>query len=181
MNASRAAGKDFLRAGLSVVGCIAAMLVLLVVLCLVLFLTSGPHPPSDRELTEKYAQHKVEFNELAVLLTAQDNWFAVFPDSDRCQIVGERMIEAKDDNNCAELVRYFRFLDLEWAHAGDEPLWLPVYNWGLSVSAFRKGYLYTTDESWVQKVGQIVDSTDGRCKAPCFRRIDTDWYIYLDD
>jgi hypothetical protein len=181
MKALRVVGKELPRTCMSVAGLTAAIAVLLVVLCLVLVQTSGPHPPSDGELTEKYARHKLEFNELAALLTSQDNRFVVFPDSETCQIAGERIIEAKDDKNCAELVGYFKYLGLEWAYAGGEPLHLPVYGWGLGVSAFRKGYLYTTDESWVQKVGQIVDSTDSRCKIPCFRRIDTNWYIYLDD
>jgi hypothetical protein len=181
MNVVKIVGKVLLRIALSVVGLTATIAVVLIVLCLAIFLTSGPHPPSDGELIESYTQHKAEFNELAILLIAQDNRFVVFPDSEQCQIVGERMIEAQSDQKCAELVRYFRFLGLGWAYAGDEPLWLPVYNWGLSVSGLRKGYFYTTDESWFLAEGQIVESTEDPCKEPCFRRIDTNWYIYLDD
>jgi hypothetical protein len=74
----------------------------------------------------------------------------------------------------------FEALGIQSAYAGAEPLYLYTYTWGLGVSGLRKGYIYTTDPNRLVP-GHIVGSTERNCRAPCYRQIDEDWYIYQDD
>lgn len=168
-----------LKIGKVLVAIVASVVLTLGALCLIACFASIPHPPTDEQMMDYYVQHKAEFGLLEDKLSAVTTTMAVFPDSAQCQI-DQQMIETKDNEQCAEFVALFRSLDLEWAYVGHVPLYLPVYNWGLTVSALRKGYFYATHPSQLWD-GEIVKTTQGPCRYPCFRQIDDNWYIYLDD
>ena len=131
-------------------------------------------------MIEYYAQHSTEFNQLAEMLVSERRLIVVFPDSGRCQIAQQQMVEAESDDKCAEFVKLFRRLELNWAYCGDDPLTLTVFSSGLGVSGMSKGYVYASDPLHFQ--GNIVESTEGSCGTlPCYRQIDTHWYVFLDD
>lgn len=158
---------------------VASFVLVLAALCLISLCAARPRPPTDEQMIDYYRQHRAEFGILEDRLSAASTEMAVFPDSGQCQI-GQQMIEAKDNEQCAEFVTLFRSLDLEWAYVGDAPLYFPVYNWGLSVSALRKGYFYATHPSQLPGV-DVLETTQGPCRYPCIRRIDENWYIYRDN
>ncbi len=170
-------GKILLGIG-TFVKCVSWIMAGFVVLCLVLFFALMDRPLSDEDLIENYNQHKAEFNQLAVLLMDQDEYFIVHPGGNRCSQAGKSMA-AGDNRQCAELIRYFKLLNLEWSYAGRAPLWLytPVAGgWEL-----RKGYFYNPEKFQLPVPGQIVSSTNVPCDGLCFRKIDTDWYIFISD
>ncbi|MCP4595441.1 hypothetical protein [Neptuniibacter sp.] len=129
-----------------------------------------------------YMQYEIEFNQLAQMLVDEADILIVFPDDEKCNIsenLDQSIMDAVDQR-CNEYVKSFKLLGLEWAYSGDEPLYLSVHSEGLSVSAIRRGYSYTSDPLDLR--GEVVESTEGTCKQlPCYRQIDENWYIYLDD
>lgn len=171
--------RDHLRIGKLLVTIVAGVVLTLAAVCLIAYFSSMPNPPTDDQMMDYYRQHKAEFGLLANKLSAMSTTMVIFPDSAQCQ-VGQQMIETKDNEQCAEFIALFRSLDLEWAYVGHVPLYLPVYNWGLTVSALRKGYFYATHPSQLWE-GEMVETTQAPCRHPCFRQIDDNWYIYLDD
>jgi hypothetical protein len=155
-------------------------LVLGAVLLATCLFSPSEDPPSDEQMIERYVQNEAEFNQLAEMLVSEERLVAVFPDSGKCQIAQQQMVKAGSDARCAELVELFRQLDLGWAHCGYDPLTLAVFHSGLGVSGVSKGYVYASKPQQFKR--DFVESTEASCETyPCYRQINTNWYIYLDD
>ncbi len=138
--------------------------------------------PSDEELILNFTKHQDEFEQLAKMLIAEKEIGVIFPDTGRCQLPDQKLIQRTDSQSCAKYVDMFRTLGLDWAYtnlwARKGTLWFTVSNSGLSVSGSSKGYYYSADGT--THFGVLSENTDNAKGQIVFRRIEKNWYIFLE-
>jgi hypothetical protein len=146
--------------------------------CLALNLLSPSEPrPSDKQLTDNYQQHRVEFQELAQMLLQEADLSVIYPKEEHCQTKNQQIITAADNQRCADYVKRFKQLGLDWSHSGTKSLWLRVFSEGSIMAGEEKGYLYTNES--LSPLAESTDDFQGK-RLPLYRQIDDKWYIYFD-
>lgn len=154
-------------------------IVAIVLLCLILFIGSGPRVPSDKQMLNHYAEHKSEFDRLAEMFAVEDELSLVYSGSGRCETNERQPIEPGENDKCDEYVRLFRSLEIGWAYVDGAPVRLSFYTWGLTGHGLTKGFLYATDLSGLG--GIVVKNTATRGNpTPRYREIDENWYIFFE-
>ena len=138
--------------------------------------------PTDEEMITKYTQHKSEFNQLAQTLVADTRIKSIRPSSNACIDFDQQRIAAETDQNCAKLVKGFNSLGIKDSYGDNDTVYFVIATAGLSVSGIRRGYVYTIDPISFHSRKEIVEATGKDCQVlPCYRQIDDNWYVYLDD
>lgn len=154
----------------------------------VLVLISSKNPnslfhvhPSDEKLISNFYEHSEEFEQLAKMLILENEIEVIYPDTSTCQISNQKMINSADSLSCANYIKIFRTLGLDWAYtqlwAGNENLWLTVSWSGLSVSGSTKGYYYSM--VGIPPSAVLSENTDKAKSREAFHYIEGNWYIFL--
>lgn len=167
---------------------ILGMLFVCIVTFAVLILISSNDPkslfhvhPSDEKLISNFYEHNEEFEQLAKMLISENEIEVIFPDTSKCQISNRKMINSADSLSCANYIKIFRTLGLDWAYtklwAGNENLWLTVSASGLSVSGSSKGYYYSS--VGIPPSAVLSENTDKAKGQEVFHHIKGNWYIFI--
>ncbi len=138
--------------------------------------------PSDEKLISNFYEHKEEFEQLAKMLISENEIEVIYPDTSECQISNREIINSADSLSCANYIRIFQTLGLNWAYtnlwAGNENLWLTVSASGLSVSGSSKGYYYSSVD--IPPSTALSENTDKTKGQEVFRHIEGNWYIFIE-
>jgi hypothetical protein len=123
--------------------------------------------PRDEELASYYYAHKAEFNELAQLLIADNEFEAIDPKEDfggpLCSLRGRLGFVSIENPNCADYVQRFRALGFKsadvWAGSFEITV-ATISTW--APRGTTKGYAYTSKTS---TIGRYV-------------HIEGNWYVF---
>ncbi|MFQ5398279.1 MAG: hypothetical protein ACE5E7_01640 [Anaerolineae bacterium] len=154
----------------------AGILIFCLIAFIVLSFSLGYAHPTDEEMIANYAEHKPDFEQLALTLTTETEIRIIFPKDGKCQFEKRKLNDDELSEKCNQYIRAFNLLGLDWTYSGDEPIWLPVSSSGLSVSGSSKGYFFSSIPP-----KRIVSNTDNwNGFSIVYRHIEGNWYIFYE-
>jgi hypothetical protein len=125
-----------------------------------------------------YNEHKTEFDRLADMFIAEKDFLLVYGIYGRCETIDRTSIPAGENEKCAEYVRLFKSLEIDWAYINRTPVYLSVYTWGLTGHGLTKGYMFAPDTSTLSGV-MVKDTGTRGNQMPRYKKIDENWFIFF--
>lgn len=137
---------------------------------------------SDKHLIDNYYKYKTDFNNIVNMFTDDKGLGRVGDGFTRPSDIKTIDLTQKRIDQYHQIFDRLNIPDGIEGYDEKDIIWLHVSSYGLSISGWSKGYVYSNDPS---KYGKIVNSLEGYTPPgphsyTIFQHIEGKWYLYYD-